>query len=672
MVDINVHYHPKLQLFISCRKLVDLDTFSKSDPFVEVYEKLSNESKFRSLGKTEIIWDNLNPDFIKNFTIDFHFEETRFLLFKVYDADDEHARVENSDFIGEAQCTVNEIVAAPGQQLIKTLRLPNNNASRGNIIVRVEEMAESKEKAVLWITGQNLEDHSGWFRSYKPFFYLSRAMENGTFQRIYSSEFITNRNPNWKYFELPVQVLCNNDYSRPVCVELYDHHSNGNHTFVARGEFTLKQITEEGKRNIDLIDPKKVKKRGYRNSGIIIIKQLDIIREHSFIDYIAGGCQISLITAIDFTASNRDPMDPSSLHYVRPQGFNDYEKALFPVGEILLTYDSDKMVPMYGFGGKVGGMVSHCFPLTFDNSRPEVYGLEGMMGAYRTALNNVVLSGPTLFSKVIERAVIQAESAQVGQGNQQYYVLLIITDGEIHDMRETIDWIVRGSHAPLSIVIVGVGKENFTNMVRLDADEEPLIDTRGNKMQRDIVQFVPFREVDNSPTRLAKEVLDEIPREIVNFFKKRGIVPNPPLPPRLDRTNTYPNPDLPRPGTQDPNFARADTGAYGYAPPANLGTYNDGSLSSRSPAPSQYPYNAPPTYLDGSSTAKSTFNTNPAEQGQYAYNPPPGVYYTGPPGAHANPAVNYPPGQYPQYGSYNPMTTSLGSHLVKQHIPRQY
>lgn len=36
---------PQVQLFISCRKLKDVDTFSKSDPFVEVFEKNSIESQ---------------------------------------------------------------------------------------------------------------------------------------------------------------------------------------------------------------------------------------------------------------------------------------------------------------------------------------------------------------------------------------------------------------------------------------------------------------------------------------------------------------------------------------------------------------------------------------------------------------------------------------------------
>jgi len=66
-------------------------------------------------------------------------------------------------------------------------------------------------------------------------------------------------------------------------------------------------------------------------------------------------------------------------------------------------------------------------------------------------------------------------------------VMLILTDGDIHDMRETIDWVVRGSLSPLSIVIVGVGNDSFAKMVTLDADTEPLVDSRGKTMERDIV-----------------------------------------------------------------------------------------------------------------------------------------------------------------------------------------
>jgi hypothetical protein len=79
-------------------------------------------------------------------------------------------------------------------------------------------------------------------------------------------------------------------------------------------------------------------------------------------------------------------------------------------------------------------------------------------------------------------------------------------------MQKTIDEIVRGSDAPLSIVIVGVGCADFERMDELDADTTPLYSNKfGKYMSRDIVQFVPFREFKNDTFKLAKETLQEIP-----------------------------------------------------------------------------------------------------------------------------------------------------------------
>ena len=46
----------------------------------------------------------------------------------------------------------------------------------------------------------------------------------------------------------------------------------------------------------------------------------------------------------------------------------------------------------------------------------------------------------------------------------KYMILLIITDGAIHDMEETIRLLVNGSNLPLSVLIVGVGNDDFSNM----------------------------------------------------------------------------------------------------------------------------------------------------------------------------------------------------------------
>ena len=52
----------------------------------------------------------------------------------------------------------------------------------------------------------------------------------------------------------------------------------------------------------------------------------------------------------------------------------------------------------------------------------------------------------------------------------------------------------------MSIVIVGVGSDDFESMDILDADEVPLYSMKYKKnMESDIVQFVPFREHKGNP-----------------------------------------------------------------------------------------------------------------------------------------------------------------------------
>ena len=48
-------------------------------------------------------------------------------------------------------------------------------------------------------------------------------------------------------------------------------------------------------------------------------------------------------------------------------------------------------------------------------------------------------------------------------------------------MVQTVDLIVDSSSLPLSIVIVGVGGADFTNMRTLDADDRPLIHSQTHK-----------------------------------------------------------------------------------------------------------------------------------------------------------------------------------------------
>lgn len=93
-----------------------------------------------------------------------------------------------------------------------------------------------------------------------------------------------------------------------------------------------------------MINPKKKeKKKGYENSGVLNIVTLQVTeRNFTFVDYLQSGIQLNFTVAIDFTASNKNPRDPSSLHCILPNQDNQYTMAIKSVGGIIQDYDTDR------------------------------------------------------------------------------------------------------------------------------------------------------------------------------------------------------------------------------------------------------------------------------------------------------------------------------------------
>ena len=246
----------------------------------------------------------------------------------------------------------------------------------------------------------------------------------------------------------------------------------------------------------------------------------------TFVDYIAGGCELELAIGIDFTGSNGDPRKPGTLHYIHRDGqLNDYEKALTAVGSVVARYDSDQTFPVYGFGAKFNGQIQHCFQV---GNAPTLAGMAGVLEGYRSVFRTgLTMSGPTVFSEVIDMVAAIARSRQEEAqkiGKQSYVILLILTDGAVSDIEATKRSLHAASDAPLSVVIVGIGNADFSAMQFLDDFQ-----AGSSNGGRDICQFVNFNEHRNDRAALTRETLDEIPDQLVEYFHSRGIKPLPPV-----------------------------------------------------------------------------------------------------------------------------------------------
>ncbi|CAG7719447.1 unnamed protein product [Allacma fusca] len=546
-----------VEVSISCRDLLDKDIFSRSDPMACVYYQPVGSNEWIEFLRTEIIYNNLNPDFATKITMDYRFEEEQLLRIELYDIDSPSMNLSDHDFLGFSECTLGQIVSAGFHGLQIPLShnrskyypiLPKQNKmSKGCIILIAEELTQLKEELTIKFEGVSMGSSVCCLFPPKIFFELSKANESGKHVLIHRSEACEGESPTWEPVTMTMRSICNGDKDRGLRIQCFQVGMNGYHSSLGFLHTTVNKLLEmKGQSDgVPLVNSSNVEK-----SARLVLVHCTISPIYTFMEYIKNGTQIHCCFAIDFTASNGDPNEGNSLHHFSSQNNhtcpNPYEQAIQAVGDIIQDYDQTKQFPVYGFGARVppAGTVSHNFYVTLNPDSPYCDDIVGVQNAYRNCVRQIQLAGPTNFAPIVKDVASLAKQSITGE---HYYVLLIITDGIINDMPDTKEAIVTASSLPLSIIIVGVGQANFAAMDELDGDVVPL-SFEGKLAERDIVQFVPFRDAQTwmasvcpevagkwsssydqtnrlAKVKLAQEVLAEIPDQLTSFMRSRGIIP---------------------------------------------------------------------------------------------------------------------------------------------------
>lgn len=85
-----------------------------------------------------MIWDNHDPDFVKQFEVDYYFEETQKFELAIYDCDDENAMNDPNkhDFIGSYEFVLGHIVSAPNQTVTDPFK---SQHGKPKVVVNCEE-----------------------------------------------------------------------------------------------------------------------------------------------------------------------------------------------------------------------------------------------------------------------------------------------------------------------------------------------------------------------------------------------------------------------------------------------------------------------------------------------------------------------------------------------------
>ncbi|PIK42395.1 putative copine-3 isoform X3, partial [Apostichopus japonicus] len=344
-------------------------------------------------------------------------------------------------------------------------------------------------------------------------------------------------NPVWKPAEVGVRKLCNGDYDKKLKIMCFDHDEGSANDLIGEFYTSARQLMESGTRQIewDCINPKKkAKKKNYKNSGKVFLTSCEVKRHYTFLDFILGGCQINFTVGIDFTGSNGDPQEATSLHFISDSDPMSTHKLY------------DKLFPALGFGAKIppNNEISHEFAINFNANNPfcsvftakiDLVSLQTFTHSNRCCWRCSCV--PSLFAPGHPMGPHKRRPHHQSRGKvciggfkpEQSVAILYPTPANRRCPQRTCTrpgMLLRASPSSHVHHYRWGRTADFTDMRMLDGDDGKLRSPNGEAAARDIVQFVPFRDFKGtSPYHLTKAVLAEIPQQVEAFFNGKNLLP---------------------------------------------------------------------------------------------------------------------------------------------------
>jgi hypothetical protein len=115
------------------------------------------------------------------------------------------------------------------------------------------------------------------------------------FLNVYNLFCLGELSPIFPEANIGLQKLCHGDLNRQIKIEVWDFQNSGKHNYISEGFFSINDVLSGKTKEIFLKTSKN------KEGGSAFILKADFEDQPDFIDFLRGGCQLSLDVAIDFT-----------------------------------------------------------------------------------------------------------------------------------------------------------------------------------------------------------------------------------------------------------------------------------------------------------------------------------------------------------------------------------
>jgi len=505
---MNLESVGEIEFTLSCSEINFPDRRYRYNPQIKLYIK--EQGDFTLYDQTEIFHGTKTPHFQQKFIIPFNTGVVMNLKFELLDSQSS----EDQKFLGQTIITTEEILRTPNEN--KIVEIVNLTDKVCDLIMNWKKVSSPSKDLLLTIEGVNFKYQTPWFSKpdIKPFFQVGRFMSEDEFLCVYESNTLEEaKNPRWPAFRMKSSNLIKSNIKSPVKVKILYYENNLERLF---GEVL---ITFDQVLNCTTSFPiyDKVK---HKNIGSVRVK-CQTLEKIACNKESASEEKLNVLIGIDFSDSQKRIEKAQSTHFKTSEDdLTQYQAGLNGLFNLLYNLNGSQGIPMYGFGGIKASSSSKsrkdneiaCFPLNGNSSDPKIQSLDGAIEAYnQNILNN--LGGQSNLSEIIQKAISIAAYNQL-QDSKEYVVLVLLTDGVIHDIENTLNSLIEAANVPLSVIMIGMGDGDFESFENLDS-QLGLFETA----RRDYVSFIVYRDYEEDLNKLKNKLVQEIPEQILEYVE---------------------------------------------------------------------------------------------------------------------------------------------------------
>lgn len=240
----------------------------------------------------------------------------------------------------------------------------------------------------------------------------------------------------------------------------------------------------------------------------------------SLFEYFKSGIKLSCFISLDFSNAKQNPsLIDTKINYV---------KLLQNISIIFSNYTKNHLFYAFGFGAKqVNSSINNTiFNLNIKEKDSSINTIEEVIKHfYKSLESNLIIPENNIKISPLIKAITKKifDFYEI----RYYNIAFIITRGVIEqtDIKATIDEIIKSSYLPLTIFIIGIGKNDYSLMKKICGYDHKFSSNGMEKNRNNIFFISLIEDFSNDEEQLVSWCAIELYKQIMNYYDSNKFSP---------------------------------------------------------------------------------------------------------------------------------------------------